>query len=437
MCHMTVEEAIAKRQKYLHPVMGAPYYPNPVLMTHGKGQHVFDESGNKLLDLYGGVCTTSVGHNHPRVVKAAEEQLKKIWHVPQIYLQEKNAELAEFMVKKMPQTSEWVVFFTNSGGESTEFAILNARVHSKQNDYITLRTAYHGLSGGSSRATTACAGFNWKAVTDPCVKHAMTPDLFKGVFRSNDPKAVDKYLSDLESTGNDLCSSVAGFGVEPFQGVGGVIEMPEGYIKKSFEIIKSLGGVCIADEVQTGWGRTGETYWGFQKDQDGADPDIVVTAKSIANGWPLGAVIVKKEIADSLTGSNYFNTYGGNPVACAVALETLRVIESEKLQENSDRQGDIILNGLRSLQDQYPNIISDVRGRGLMIGFEISKDGDPDSPNPVQATAILNGLRNESILVGKGGYKANVIRVKPPLVITDEDSNLFLDKMETILAKLS
>ncbi|KAJ9459766.1 Alanine--glyoxylate aminotransferase 2-like protein 1 [Diplonema papillatum] len=423
----------ARRKRYTHPVRPVIYGDKPFALVEGKMQFVWDDQGSRHLDMFGGIVTTSVGHCHPRLVEAAAAQLKTLWHVSDLYLNDNYNALAEYLTRKAPAGHDWVVYLTNSGGESTEFAMLQARVHTKHLDYITLRNSYHGIGSSGARMATSSKGWNWRVPGDPNVKHALCPNLYSGVFRGEG--AVDKYLDDLRTVIAESCSTVAGIGIEPFQGVGGVVEMPAGYLRRAHAVVRENGGVCVSDEVQTGFGRLGDCYWGFEKDADGVCPDVIVCAKSIGNGWPLGAVLVKKAVAESMQGAGFFNTFAGNPVAAAVGLETLKVMDEEGLQNACKRLGDILLAGLRDLQQRFP-VIGDIRGRGLMIGIELVQPGTT-TPAPQETTALVRLMRDRSVLIGKGGPAGNVVRLKPPMCITEADCAYCLEQFEACLQEIT
>eukprot|EP01064_Diplonema_japonicum_P023340 TRINITY_DN33773_c0_g1_i1.p1 TRINITY_DN33773_c0_g1~~TRINITY_DN33773_c0_g1_i1.p1 ORF type:complete len:465 (+),score=47.13 TRINITY_DN33773_c0_g1_i1:41-1396(+) len=414
-------EIVERRKKYIHPVLTWWYPENPLTLVEGKMQYVWDEHKNRYLDLYGGVVTTSVGHCHPRVVNAGVEQMKKIWHTTTLYMNDNYGAMAEYMVGKMPKEHDWVVLFTNSGGEATEFAMLTAKVHTKNHNYITLRNGYHGIGSQGARGATASPGWAWKVPADPSIKHALCPDINNAMFPEN---TVNNYLSDLDCMIRETCSSVAGFGCENIQGVGGCLELPKGYVKGAYDIVRHHGGICVSDEVQTGFGRLGDCYWGFDKDHDNVVPDVVVCAKSIGNGWPIGAVIVKKHIADSMTGTGFFNTFGGNPVSMAVGLETLKVIDEEGLQKNSSILGERFTDGFKCLLKTHPSIVKSIRGRGLMLGMELH--------DPSYTAQSVDQLREHGILIGKGGPQGSVLRIKPPMCINADDVDFTLAKLDLV-----
>merc|ERR1712137_385481 len=393
------QEVLKKRKQYLNPAMFL-LYKEPIMVTHAKMQYMFDETGRRYLDLFGGITTISAGHCHPEVVKATKEQLDKVTHTTTIYLNNQIAEYAEELAAKFPDPLK-VVCFVNSGSEANDLALLMARLYTKNFDFICLRNGYHGLSDTMMGVTGLST---WKATVPQGfgVHHAMNPDPYRGHFAGH-PEMASKYAAQVK----DIIQ----------YGTSG----------------RAAGGVCIADEVQTGFGRLGTNYWGFQ--EQGLKPDIVTTAKSIGNGFPLAAVITTPEIASTLTARTHFNTFGGNPVSCAVGRAVLRAIDNDNLQQNCHERGTQFLKGLNKLKDKY-DLIGDVRGKGLMLGVEFVKDRKTKEPASQEYLKIFEHAKENGVLLGKGGFYGNVMRLKPPMCISAADVDYTIDVLDDALAKL-
>ncbi|KAH9673260.1 putative aminotransferase class III superfamily protein [Citrus sinensis] len=408
----SADEILAKRKTFLSPSL-FHLYSKPLNVVDGKMQYLFDENGRRYLDAFGGIATVCCGHCHPYVVDSIVNQIKRIQHSTVLYLNHAIADFAEALASKMPGNLK-VVFFTNSGTEANELAIMMARLYTGCNDIISLRNAYHGNAAGTMGAT---AQSNWKFnVVQTGVHHALNPDPYRGVFGA-DGEMYAKDVQDLIDFGTS--GHVAGFLSESIQGVGGIIELAPGYLPAVYKSIKKAGGLCIADEVQAGFARTGSHFWGFEA--HGVVPDIVTMAKGIGNGIPLGAVVTTPEIAEVLTRRNYFNTFGGNPVCTAAGHAVLKVIQKDKLQNNAHVVGSYLKEKLTALKDKY-GIIGDVRGRGFLLGVEFVTDRQLKTPAKTETLYIMDKMKEMGVLVGKGGFYGNVFRITPPLCFTKEDA---------------
>src|SRR5215469_6836001 len=327
----SAEEVLRLRRQFLNPGIFL-YYKRPLMIVEGKGQYVFDEQRRRYLDALGGIVTISVGHCHPDVVEAARRQNELLQHSTTIYLHPNIAEYAEKLAAKMPGDLK-VCYFVNSGSEANDLALLMARAATGNYDVIALRNGYHG-GNASGMALTAHSNWKFNVPHSFGVHHALAPYPYRGPFGYDDPDAGKKYADDVKNLIEYATpGKVAAFIAESIQGVGGFVEFPQGYLKNVYEHIHAAGGVTIADEVQTGFGRTGTHYWGFET--QGVIPDIVTMAKGIGNGCPLAAVVTTPKIAAALAQRTHFNTFGGNPVVCAMGSAVLDVIDREKLQENS------------------------------------------------------------------------------------------------------
>ncbi|KAL0450943.1 UNVERIFIED_CONTAM: Alanine--glyoxylate aminotransferase 23, mitochondrial [Sesamum latifolium] len=422
----TAAEILAKRKEFLSPSMFY-FYNKPVNIVHGKMQYLFDENGRRYLDAFGGIATVCCGHCHPDVVKAIVNQTETLQHSTILYLNHAIADFAEALASKLPGDLK-VVFFTNSGTEANELAMMMARLYTGCHDIISLRNAYHGNAAGTMGAT---AQSNWKFnVVQSGVHHAMNPDPYRGLFGS-DGEEYAKDVQDLIQFGTS--GHVAAFISEAIQGVGGIVELASGYLPAVYNSIRKAGGLCIADEVQSGFARTGSHFWGFET--QGVVPDIVTMAKGIGNGIPLGAVVTTPKIAEVLTRRSYFNTFGGNPVCTAAGLSVLRVIERENLQENAHVVGSYLKERLNDLKEKH-EIIGDVRGRGLMLGVELVTDRQLKTPAKVEILQVMDQLKEMGVLVGKGGFYGNVFRITPPLCFSREDADFLVDAMDYAISKL-
>ncbi|KAK8556497.1 hypothetical protein V6N13_064526 [Hibiscus sabdariffa] len=422
----SANEILSKRKEYLSPAMFT-LYSKPLNIVDGRMQYLFDDEGRRYVDAFGGIATVCCGHCHPDVVEAIVNQTKRLQHSTILYLNHAIADFAEALANKLPGNLK-VVFFTNSGTEANELAMMIARLYTGCHDMISLRNAYHGNAAGTMGATAQSI---WKFnVIQSGVHHAVNPDPYRGVFGADGEKYA-RDVQDLIQFGTS--GNIAGFISEAIQGVGGIIELAPGYLPAVYSTIRKAGGLCIADEVQAGFGRTGSHFWGFEN--QGVVPDIVTMAKGIGNGIPLGAVVTTPEIAAVLTRRSYFNTFGGNPVCTAAGLAVLKVIEKEKLQENAFVVGTYLKERLTALKDKY-DLIGDVRGRGLMLGVELVTDQKLKTPAKLETLHIMDQLKETGVLVGKGGIYGNVFRITPPLCFTKEDADFLVDAMDYIMAKM-
>ena len=417
----SAEQVLATRKQYLNPGLFL-YYKKPIMIVEGKMQYVWDDTGKRYLDGLGGIVTISVGHCHPHVVAAANAQNALIQHSTTIYLQPKIAEFAEKLASKMPGDLK-VCYFVNSGSEANDLALLMARLYTGNYDMIALRNAYHG-GNASGMGMTAHSSWKFNVPHSFGVHHAMAPYPYRGPFGYDDPEAGRKYADDIKSVIDYATpGKVAGFIAESIQGVGGFVVFPDGYLKHVYDHVRAAGGICIADEVQTGFGRTGTHFWGFET--QGVMPDIVTMAKGIGNGAPLAAVVTTPKIAATLTQKIHFNTFGGNPVVSAIGKAVLEVIEKEKTQENCLKLGHYILAGLDKLKAKH-KIIGDVRGKGLMLGIEFVKDRATKQPGKEECAQAVENARELGLLLGKGGLWGQTIRFAPPMNITQADADFLL-----------
>jgi len=425
----SAEEVLALRKQYLSPALFA-YYRKPIMIVQGHGQWLFDERGRRYLDGIAGIVTVGCGHCHPDIVAAAHAQNDLLQHTTTIYLHPNIALYGQELAAKMPGDLK-VVYFVNSGSEANDLALLMARAASGNYDAIALRNSYHGGSA-AGMALTSHSTWKFNVPHSFGVQHALMPDTYRGVYGRDDPEAGRKYADDVKNLIQFGSSGqIAGFIAESVQGVGGAVVFPDGYLKHVYAHVRAAGGLCIADEVQAGFGRTGTHYWGFET--QGVIPDIVTMAKSIGNGCPLAAVVTTPKIAATLAARIHFNTFGGNPVVCAQGRAVLQVIDREGLQANSLRLGAQLLAGFRKLAQKH-TIIGDVRGLGLMLGVELVKDRATKEPAKEACAEVFERCKDMGLLIGKGGLWGNTLRIKPPMMITPADADFMLAVLDEALA---
>ncbi|KAL6046123.1 alanine--glyoxylate aminotransferase 2 [Balamuthia mandrillaris] len=421
----SLEEVTRQRKTYLSPAL-FHYYRKPVMVVEGRMQYLWDHTGKRYLDAIGGIVTVSVGHCHPKVVEAGAEQLRKLQHTTAIYYHPQQAAFAEELAEKMPGDLK-VVYFTNSGSEANDLATLLARAHTGNFDMICLRNCYHGMSM-NTMGITGLHTWKYNQPQGFGFHHALNPNTYRGPFGPDVPEVGKKYADDVKDLIQTATSgTIAGFICEPIQGVGGSVVPPDGYLKHVYKHVRDHKGVAIADEVQTGFGRLGTHYWGFQS--HGVMPDIVTMAKGIGNGTPLAAVVTTPEIAKSLTQRIHFNTFGGNPVSCAMGRAVLKVIQEEGIQENALSIGDYLKKGLKELQGKHP-LIGEVRGKGLMLGVELVKDRSTKEPAAAETANIFEKAKDMGLLLGKGGLFGNVFRIKPPMCLNKRDADFLLQVLD-------
>jgi 4-aminobutyrate aminotransferase len=429
---MNKQEILEKQKKYLWP-NHLLYYTEPMPLDHGDGMYVWDVDGNKYLDFFAGILTTSVGHNHPKVTQRVQEQAAKLLHSSTLYPNENHVRLAEKMAEITPgklQTS----YFTNSGTEADETAVMLAKSYTGYQEVIALR---HGYSGRSplGMSLTGQAGWRIGGTHILGIKHAMNPYCYRCPLKMTYPSCGVACAEDVEEVIKTSTSGrVAALIAEPIQGVGGFVTPPKEYFKIVVEIVHNYGGLFICDEVQTGFGRTGDKWFGIEHWD--VEPDVMTMAKGIANGLPMGNTITTEEIAQGTVGKGLtISTFGGNPLSTAASLATLEVMEEEATPQHIAEVGDYLRAGLEKLQDKYP-LIGDVRGMGLMQGVEMVKDRQTKEPAPEAVVAVFEQTRARGLLIGKGGMYNNVLRIAPPLIATKEHVDEALNILDHAFAQV-
>lgn len=424
----TRDEVLRKQKEYLWPC-ATPYYETPLVLERGEGMHVFDDQGNRYLDCFGGVLTVSVGHANATVNRAITEQIGKITHTSTLYVNEPLTELAETLARITPGKLQ-KSYFTNSGTEADETAMVLARLYTGRQEIIALRHAYHGRS---MLAMSAAGHSTWRhgGTYVSGIKHAHAPYCYRCPFNDTYPGCGMKCAKDVEEliqTTTD--GSIAAFIAEPILGVGGFITPPKEYFQEVVSIIRRYGGIFIADEVQTGWGRTGDKMCGIE--HWNVEPEVMTFAKGMANGTPVGATIAEAKVADAYPGLT-FATFGGNPVTAAAAIATIRVIEEDELPRNAAVVGAHLRSGLEALKEKYP-VIGDVRGMGLMQAIECVEDRKTKVPAPKAVLKVFEETKKRGVLIGKGGLYGNVIRLGPPLIASKSDIDELLLALDQAFA---
>jgi alanine-glyoxylate transaminase/(R)-3-amino-2-methylpropionate-pyruvate transaminase len=425
------EEVLAMRRQYTNPAVFT-LYKEPLMIVEGYMQYLYDETGRRYLDLFAGIVTVSVGHAHPVFVQRVQEQVETLQHSTTIYLHPNVAMLAKKLASKMPKGLD-VTYFVNSGSEANDLAITMARLFTGHHDVIALRNGYHG---GSPSAMGLTSHSTWKFPVggDGHVHHVVNPDPYRSPFTGTPEEIATQSANDIrELIRYSTPGKVAAFIAEPIQGVGGATSSAPNYLKEAYAITRANGGLCVADEVQTGFGRTGEHYWGFQNWD--VTPDFVTMAKGIGNGAPLAAVTTRMDIAKTLAQRTHFNTYGGNPVSMAAGLAVLDIIDEDGLQENSRVVGGRLKKGLERLMRSHP-VVGDVRGMGLMLGVELVRDRGTKEPAKGETLDVLESMRESGALIGKGGLDGNVLRIKPPMCITAADADFAIEALDAAFSSV-
>jgi alanine-glyoxylate transaminase / (R)-3-amino-2-methylpropionate-pyruvate transaminase len=427
----TREAILEMRRHYTNPAIFTTYH-DPLLIVEGFMQYLYDETGRRYLDMFAGIVTVGCGHSHPEFVRRVQEQVGTLQHATTMYLHPNFALLAKKLASKMPP-GLGVTYFVNDGTEANELAITMARLFTGNTDIIAVRNGYHGGSP-TGQGLTSHSTWKFPVSGEGHVHHAINPHPYRSPFNGTPEEIATMSARDIR----DLIrystpGKVAAFLAEPIQGVGGATHGAPNYLKEAYAIVREAGGLCIADEVQTGFGRTGDHYWGFQN--FGVVPDFVTMAKGLGNGAPIGAVTTRMDIARTLAQRIHFNTFGGNPVSMAAGLAAMDIIDEDGLQENSRVIGARLKKGLQRLQKSH-ELIGDVRGMGLMLGVELVRDRATKEPAKAETAEILEATRELGVLIGKGGLDGNTLRIKPPMCITADDVDFALEVFDQAFAKV-
>lgn len=420
------------RHRAVLPSWMALYYDEPIELVRGEGRHVWDAEGNRYLDLFGGILTTMTAHALPEVVAAVQEQAARILHSSTLYLIRSQVELAEEIARLAP-IPDAKVFFTTSGTEANEAALLIASTVRRSNQVLAIRNSYHGRSF-ATMAVTGNRSWSASNLSPVDVKYVHGGYRLRSPFRALDDAAFSAACVDdlrdviVTQTAGDVACMIA----EPIQGVGGFATPPDGFFGAMKEVLDEHGILFIADEVQTGWGRTGEHFWGIEA--HGVVPDMMTFAKGLGNGLTIAGVIARGELMDSI-GANSISTFGGNPLSTAGALANLRHLVEHDLQANAAKVGGELLRALVDRAPEWP-AVAEVRGKGLMIGIELVRPGSLE-PDAAAAARVLEATRRAGVLVGKGGLHGNVLRIAPPLTITPDEASEGLDVLASALTEAS
>jgi len=426
------DQVLALRREYLPPAVFL-YYREPINLVRGHMQYLYDDTGRQYLDAIGGIVTISVGHCHPEVIAKTKAQIDKLQHTTTIYLHPAMPLLAKKLAEKMPSPDLKITFFTNSGSETNDLALTMARLFTGNLDVLALRNCYHG-AGLATMSLVGHSTWKYPIPTAGNIHHVAPGYCYRCPFGKTYPACDLHCARDVESViKHNTSGKVAAFISEPIQGVGGAVTPPPEYFKIVYDIVKKYGGLFIADEVQTGFGRTGSHYWGIQN--WGVTPDVITMAKGIGNGVPLSALTTRREIADTLSQKTWFNTFGGNPVSMVQGLATLEVIDKEGLQANAANVGSYIKEKLTALMDKH-RLIGEVRGLGLMLGVELVKDRQTKEPATAETADVMERTKNNGLLIGKGGLYGNVLRIKPPMCLTPGDADFLTDTLDRVLTEV-
>ena len=424
-------DLLARHQQVL-PRWMILYYDQPIALVDGEGRRVRDAEGNEYLDFFGGILTTMTGYKVPEIVAAIRAQAEKMIHTSTLYLIENQIALAE-KIAGLSGIPDAKVFFTNSGTEANDAALMIATQYRRSNQVLAVRGSYHG----KSHSTVAITGQrNWSSTS----LYPFNVTYVHGGYKLRSPFGHlpdDQFIAacraDLEdllqvATAGDVACMIA----EPIQGVGGFATPPDGFFRAFKEVLDRQGILFISDEVQTGWGRTGENFWGYQAHD--IVPDMITFAKGLGNGAALAGVVAGADLMDSLP-ANSISTFGGNPLSTAVGLANLEYLLEHDLQTNAYKVGHRLKSNLEGLADRT-DIIAEVRGKGLMLGVELVRSGGVD-PDPGAAAAVMEEAKKEGLLVGKGGLFGNTLRIAPPLSLTEAEADEGFEKLARAVARVA
>ena len=411
----TKEEILELEKKFLAPAVGH-YYKDPVLFIDGDGAVLEDSTGKKYIDLFAGICTTITGYNHPKYVATIKWQAERLVYTSSLYATIPYAVLVKRLAGIAPDglTRSFIV---NSGSEANESALFMARKYTKNPYIVACQRAYHGRTALTRELSSA----GWRTVPESHpsgVRFTPYGYCFRCPFGKEHPGCdmeCARYLREVIRTQTN--NRIAAFIAEPIQGVGGIIQPPSDFFKIVHEIVKDYDGIYVSDEVQTGFGRTGNKWWGIQ--HSGVEPDIITLAKGFGSGIPIGGFITRPEYAEDYTVTDAFATFGGNPLSCAAAVAVIDIIQESNYLERAAKLGSELKKRLLSLQEDH-KIVGEVRGQGMMLGIELVRDRDTKEPAIQEMLSIMEYCREKGLLIGKGGLDGNVIRIQPPLELTNE-----------------
>ncbi|KIZ15509.1 aspartate aminotransferase family protein [Streptomyces natalensis] len=426
----------ARHQAVLPSWLGL-YYDRPLELTHGEGRHVWDAEGNRYLDFFGGILTTMTAHALPEVTKAVAEQAGRIIHTSTLYLSRPMVELAE-RIAALSHIPDARVFFTTSGTEATDTALLLATCYRRSNQILAMRNSYHGRSF-SAVGVTGSRSWSPTSLSPLQTLYVHGGVRARGPYAHlNDRDYIAACVADLEDMLDQTAGGVAALIAEPVQGVGGFTAPPDGLYAAFREVLARHGILWISDEVQTGWGRTGDHFWGWQAHADNGPPDLLTFAKGIGNGMSLGGVVARADVMNSLP-ANSISTFGGSPVTMAAGLANLTYLLEHDLQGNARRVGGLLIERLRAVAAGL-DVVREVRGRGLMIGVELVRPGTGDR-SPEAASLVLEAARERGLLVGKGGQGGATLRIAPPMTLTvaeaEEGAELLAQALEEAQGRLA
>jgi 4-aminobutyrate aminotransferase len=424
----TNSEIVEKHKEFLFPAV-AMYYKEPLALVRGEGQYVWDDAGKRYLDCFGGVLTVSVGHCNPAVTEVVAEQLRTLQHTSTLYANKPQSDLAEKLYQITPGKLK-KSFFTSSGTEADDTAIHAAKIATGRHEVVVLR---HSYSGRSATALSAVGHSTWRPLPPQVagIVHARAPYCYRCPYKLTYPECGLACAEDIEELiMTSTTGEIAAFMAEPILGVGGFIVPPAGYFERAVEITRNHGGLFIADEVQTAWGRTGDKWFGIE--HWNVEPDIITSAKGLGNGAPVGITVATPEVADKFPGLT-FSTFGGNPVSMVAALAVIKFIEDQDLKRNAAEVGAHFRTRLEELKEKYP-VIGDVRGMGLMQALELVKDRETKEPAPQAVLKVFEETKRRGVLIGKGGLYGNVIRTGLMLNSTKDTVDELIEALDAALA---
>lgn len=429
-------KTIDLRKKHIGPSCKVFFDHDPIKIVRAKGQYMYDENGKQYLDCINNVA--HVGHSHPDVVEAGAKQMELL-NTNSRFLHDNLVLYAQRLQAKLPEALS-VCYFVNSGSEANDLALRLAWQYTGHKDIITLDNAYHGHV--SSLIDISPYKFHQMANVEQnqSVHVVPSPDVYRGKYRSDHPDPATAYADDVKDVIEKACSKghkIAAFIAESLQSCGGQVIPPAGYYQKVAQHIRKVGGIFIADEVQVGFGRVGTHFWAFQLQGEDFVPDIVTMGKPIGNGHPMSCVVTTREVAEAFTssGMEYFNTFGGNPVSCAIGLAVLSVIEKEELQSHALRVGGYLTKLLEKQKEKHP-LVGDIRGCGLFVGVELVRDRIKLTPATAEAQEVIYKLKEQHVLLSADGPYRNVLKFKPPMCFSETDADTVVDKIDSILTDL-